>query len=244
MHWAQRYLFLWLLLFLPYSEAGAEEQGRLLKDGRIELPSGEKLRLASIRLVEQKSLKAKAFSLIEKQLANGWTVKEPIIRDRYGDQVAIIRLQSGQSLQSLLLKQGLARVYPQAGEGGDLTVFFAFEAQAREAKQGLWNFNSYHVVSAETAVQDRFDLRNYYQLVEGTIIDVAKVRGNIYLNFGEDWREDFTIMIPKSFSKSVTAQGLNYKMLKGKRVRVRGWFRLYGGPLIDVTDARQIEVFE
>lgn len=242
MVWVQRFsviLFLGSFFCWP---AQAAEPWRLLDDGRIELEQGQVLRLASIRLVEQKGLKIKADALIRELLSNqDWSVGEPTIKDRYGDLVGIIEFSDGKSLQTALIEKGLARVYPQVGEGSDLSALFQSENVARETRSGLWALNIYQVVSAEEAVPQRFDLRNYYQLVEGTIVAVAKVRGNIYLNFGEDWREDFTIMIPKSFAKSVVAQGLNYKDLEGKRVRVRGWFRLYGGPLIDVTDARQIE---
>jgi micrococcal nuclease len=243
MVWVQRFsviLFLGSFLCWP---AQAEEPWRLLDDGRIELEQGQALRLASVRLVEQKSLRTKADALIRALLSNQeWAVAEPTTKDRYGDLVGIIEFKGGKSLQTTLIEAGLARVYPQVGEGGDMSALFQNETKAREAKAGLWALDIYQIVSAEDAIPQRFDLRNYYQLVEGTIVAVAKVRGNIYLNFGEDWREDFTIMIPKVFAKAVKAQGLKYKELEGKKVRVRGWFRLYGGPLIDVTDVRQIEV--
>ena len=217
---------------------------RLLEDGRIEKSDGSIIRLSSIQLVEQKQLRKQAFALIRDLLSEDWHVEDPVERDRYGDQVAVVQLSDNRSLQTLLLKKGLARVYPQLGEGPDVSEFLAAEALARDAKTGLWKLKPYQPVGAEEAVPRRFDLRNYYQLVEGKVLDVAKVRGNIYLNFGEDWRQDFTIMIPKGFAKSVEAQGLDYKDLEGKTLRVRGWLRLYGGPLIDVTDARQIEIFD
>jgi micrococcal nuclease len=245
MVWRQRLFLLFSLFCLVPSVGDASDFARLLEDGRIERSDGSIIRLAAIRIVEQKGLHRKAFALINQRLKQPeWVLSEPIVRDRYGNEVGMIDLGTGQTLQHLLIEQGLARVYPQADEGGDLTELLKAETQARAQKIGLWKLKTYRVITAEEAIPQRFDLRNYYQLVTGQVLAVAKVRGNIYLNFGEDWREDFTIMIPKPFAKSVAAQGLNYKDLEGKQVRVRGWFRLYGGPLIDVTDARQIEVLD
>ena len=57
-------------------------------------------------------------------------------KDRYGRTVAIIKLDNGEILQQLLLKDGLAWVY--RGFCQECDSWIALEIDARELKQGLW----------------------------------------------------------------------------------------------------------
>jgi hypothetical protein len=221
-----------------WSEPGPLTFGTLLSDGRIVTTRDIVLRLASVKVVESEKLNQEAKALIKNHLKAGdFSVGV--------DFVGTIMLADGQSLQSLLIRHGLARVYPQTGEGDDdLASLLIAEALARTERKGLWALNDYQVIDALEAPDRRFDLRNYYQLIEGQVIDTAKIKGNIYINFGTDWRTDFTAYIPKRFARNVQRQGLDYKALRKQRVRVRGWMKLYGGPMIEVTDFRQIEFLQ
>jgi hypothetical protein len=68
------------------------------------------------------------------------------------------------------------------------------------------------------------------------------VRKRTYLNFGADWRSDFTITIAPKDRRLFEADGIDPLIYQGKRVRVRGWLKSYNGPLIDATHPEQIEV--
>ena len=35
----------------------------------------------------------------------------------------------------------------------------------------------------------------HFAFVSGLVLDAARVKNKVYLNFGADWREDFTIVI-------------------------------------------------
>ncbi|MEQ9608241.1 MAG: thermonuclease family protein, partial [Kiloniellaceae bacterium] len=68
--------------------------------------------------------------------------------------------------------------------------------------------------------------------------------GKTYLNFAEDWREDFTISLDRRAERLFTEQGLDLGDYAGKRVRVRGWLKVRNGPMIEVTHPEQIEELE
>ena len=83
-----------------------------------------------------------------------------------------------------------------------------------------------------------------FQLVEGRVVDVADVRGTVYLNFGADWRSDFTIKVAKRSRKSFDAADFDLQALEGRIVCVRGWIDAYNGPMIETTHPEQIEILD
>ena len=82
------------------------------------------------------------------------------------------------------------------------------------------------------------------QIVEGIILSAADVRGRIYLNFGVDYKTDFTITIAKKNVKSFAQVGVDLLSLEGARVRVRGWIELINGPSIWANHPAQIEILD
>jgi hypothetical protein len=74
------------------------------------------------------------------------------------------------------------------------------------------------------------------------VVDRARVRDRIYLNFGPDWRTDFTVSIETRLLKTFEKAALDPMDLKGRKIRVRGWIESRNGPSIDVTHPEQIEV--
>lgn len=158
--------------------------------------------------------------------------------DRHGRILAhLVRASDGLWIQGALLQAGMARVYTFSDNrklGGDM---LAVERQARADQKGIWRLPFYAVRTADNV---GFDLGTF-QLVDDRIVDVAKVKKRIYLNFGPDWRTDFTVQINVRDAKLFTAQGLDLLKLKGKRVRVRGWIKDKNGPLIALDHPERLE---
>ena len=75
-------------------------------------------------------------------------------------------------------------------------------------------------------------------LVEGTVLDVGQSRRTIFLNFGTDWRTDFTAMIVQATARTWTEAPA---ALAGERVRIRGVLEAWNGGLIKVEHPAQIE---
>ncbi len=158
--------------------------------------------------------------------------------DRHGRQLAHLVLDDGRWAQRLLLSQGLARVYSFADNRSLVAEMLAAERAAREARVGIWRHPFYTVRSPADAASDI----GTFQLVEGQVVDAARVRGTTYLNFGADWRSDFTIVVAGADRAGFEDAGLDLLALKGRIVRVRGWLDRRNGPMIAATHPEQIEV--
>ena len=85
-------------------------------------------------------------------------------------------------------------------------------------------------------------LAQSYEIVEGRIETVAEVRGRTYLNFGKNWRRDFTITIASDAAKLFEGQNEGLAALRGRSVRVRGWIENVNGPSINLTHPEQLEI--
>ena len=168
--------------------------------------------------------------------------------DRYGRALAHLHVEAGQTgdrqtsnrlwLQGALLRRGLARVYSFRDNRALIAEMLALESEARAAGRGIWDHPFYTVRAAEPPrlAIDRFTL------VEGLVVAVAIVRKRAYLNFGADWKSDFTVSIAPRDRLLFEREGIDLEALEGRVLRVRGWVESWNGPMIKVTHPEQIEV--
>lgn len=140
-------------------------------------------------------------------------------------------------LQREMLLRGLARVYTFPDNRAHAAALYAAERAARTARRGIWALDWYRIVRAENA--DRHI--GTFQLVEGTVVSAAIVRGRGYLNFGADWRTDFTVSISPKHMKLFRTARVDVKNLQTRRLRVRGWLVRRNGAMISVSHPEQIE---
>lgn len=143
-------------------------------------------------------------------------------KDRYG------RIVITGDLQQALLKQGLALAYDKKKLPDSL---LKAEAVGQKKWPKSW------LVDAEHASEhyDRF------RIVEGTVLKTHKARDKIYVNFGEDWRQDFSVTIPK---RAWRAFGSTLDDLEGKKLRVRGTIYNENGPMLMLSQPQQMEIVE
>ena len=160
--------------------------------------------------------------------------------DRHGRLVAHVADSQGRWLQGELLRSGWARVQAFEDNRALLSEMLALERDAREAGRGLWT-HSYYAVRRHDETGD--DLGQFH-LVEGRVLEVAIIAGRAYLNFGEDWRSDFTLVIDPAPRRRFEAEGLDPASFEGQRVRARGWLEFRNGVTINITHPEQIEVLE
>ena len=142
-------------------------------------------------------------------------------------------------IQGLLLAHGYGRVQvaPEATEMIDQMLLA--EEQARKAKRGIWADNSdFPILTPDTAAQGMGE----FAIVEGVVEKTASVRNNIYLNFGKDWKTDFTIMITPEIRKKLAHKGIDPSGFARKPLRVRGWVREYNGPLIELETIEHLQI--
>lgn len=167
-------------------------------------------------------------------------------RDRYRRAVAHAVRGDGLWLQGAMLRAGLARVRTLADNRALATEMYAAEQAARAARRGIWSHPCYRV----RAPDDLDDAIDGFRIVEGRTVAAARSRGGrIYLNFGEDWRSDFTVVIARrnrnAFESAWAEAGLaSVSALIGRRIRVRGWLRAENGPLIEADHPERIELLD
>lgn len=169
--------------------------------------------------------------------------------DRYGRRAAHIWLLpekangTPQWLQDMLLRQGLVRFAPDRERAQCATLMLRAERAARAAGRGLWQMAAYRVRQAARSDQ-LWPLRYTFQIVKGRVVNASQTRsGTIYLNFGSNWRRDFTARVRRTQQKYYEKRGVDLLEFKGRTITVRGWLDLRGGPLIDIHHTHQIWPF-
>ena len=160
--------------------------------------------------------------------------------DRHGRLLAHLHDRSGRWIQGELIALGMVRVYSFADNRSLVEEMLGLEKAARTAGRGIWAHPFYDVIHQ----RDSLRYLNTFQLIEGRVLSVAVVRRRAYLNFGKDWRTDFTISIAPKNMRLFRKAGVDVKRYEGRRVRVRGWLRSFNGPLVEATHPEQIEVLE
>ncbi|WP_226573284.1 OB-fold nucleic acid binding domain-containing protein [Acuticoccus sediminis] len=156
--------------------------------------------------------------------------------DRHGRIVGdVVPKDTTEGLRIELLSGGLALVDPAVISEECLETSFAAERRAEGAAKGVWS--QHHPVLSANA-SNRLERVGQNVLVEGTVMDVGRSRRTIFLNFGADWRSDFTAMVAqRTAGKWVDAP----VTLTGARVRIRGVLEAWNGGLIKVEHPAQIE---
>lgn len=159
--------------------------------------------------------------------------------NRMGHMLAhVARAGDGAWVQGTLLALGLARVQTSQRNPEMAAAMYALEVKAREEKAGLWADPRWAVRGPEQAG----DVLKSFQIVEGRVVSTAIKNNRIYLNFGADWRKDFTISIAPADRKRFSSQGLDPLQWGGRTLRVRGWIENYNGPFIAADHPEMIEI--
>jgi nuclease-like protein len=165
----------------------------------------------------------------------------PPKEDRYGRLRAQIFLddQSDDAwLQAAMLKRGLARVEIAPDRRECARDLMAIEAQARAARYGIWSNPAYAVRTPGNLWRDG----GTFQIVEGKVLTATLKDGRAYLDFGPNFRTDFTVTISPADMKAFKTAGVDPRDYAGKSVRVRGWVENHNGPEIAVAVPEDIEV--
>ncbi len=163
--------------------------------------------------------------------------------DRHGRQLAHMFIGENEIwAQEAMLAQGLARVYSFYDNRFCLTELLKSEGQARADRVGIWDGEAFYTVRRADQPAILLERIDSYELVEGRIINAARAGSRIYLNFGSNWRTDFTVIIERKGLRLFEAAGIDPLQLENALVRVRGWVESRDGPRIEITHPEQIEL--
>lgn len=220
---------------LPAFEPGGAVEAASVIDGTtLKLADGRELRLVGIDTPDATLAKAVLEKLVDgKRLELRFAGNRA---DRNGRVLAEL-FANGRWVERELVRRGLARVHGAADNRMGLAALLAVEDQARQKRHGLWRAKRFAVRDAGDAARDA----GTWQIVEGTVVDVAHVEDGTFIHFGADWRELLSAHLGRDAEKLARAAGLDAKSLAGARVRVRGFIDGTRRPTIEVTFPEQIE---
>lgn len=160
--------------------------------------------------------------------------------DRYDRVRGQIFTEDGKWVQLELLRKGLARVEISPDRGECYRELYAAEAEARRAGLGIWANTAYAQRQPDAIKSDV----GTFQVVVGRVTSAAESDGKVYLNFGQDVRRDFTVVISENDIKTFKFMGVDPLNYGGKLVRVRGVVQTLSGPVIAVGNPKQIELLQ
>ena len=142
-------------------------------------------------------------------------------RDRHGRLLAHLFDSEGRWIQGEMIARGMARVYSFADNRARVRDLLILERAARAKGLGLWAERAYRVLSPAQAARHI----DSFEIVEGTVVAAAVVRGRAYLNFGPDRKTDFTVSVAPRDRRRFEREGIDLGAWSGKRIRVRGWIK-------------------
>jgi micrococcal nuclease len=128
-------------------------------------------------------------------------------------------------------------VQTRPGEAARAGEMLAIEHGARAARRGLWAEPAFMPQDAG-AIDDS---TGRFRIVRGRVLRVALTERHVYLNFGADWRADFTVRVRRAELNGALA-GVDLENLTGRMVEVRGVVLEAGGPLIELSHPEQLQV--
>jgi micrococcal nuclease len=141
-------------------------------------------------------------------------------------------------LQRTLLKTGMARVDIAPDRTECAAELYGAEGEARAAHLGLWALPAYAVRNPDGLGFDT----GTFQIVQGTVLSADMKDGRAYIDFGPDWKTDFTVTIAPVDMANFRREGVDPRDYAGKTIRVRGIVQQFNGPEIEIANPEQIEV--
>lgn len=208
--------------------------------------SGDTIRLDDGRIVRLLGIKAEgqgARQRLQTFLAQNELIFENGAMDRYGRIAADAYVEpvGGEKLwlQGAMLQEGLAFVYPPTGTEPHFADLLKLEGKARQVKKGIWNNPVFDDAATDYPKKIGY---GHFAFVSGKAVKAERVKNMVYLNFGTNWRYDFTAAIAAHDLRHFRKSGVDPLAYEGKNIRVRGWVKRDFGPMIAVTNPAQIEV--
>lgn len=163
--------------------------------------------------------------------------------NRWGIKTVVAAIQNGDVLAERLVRDGALRVAPQSEDLARIDKLLTLEDEARRASRGLWARRAYRLRNGND-LDDAASAIGDFHILEGVVRRAAAARSRLYLNFGKDYRTDFTASASNRPMRKWARAGFDLAALEGKKIRVRGFVNFLNGPSINLTHVRQIEVTE
>ena len=215
----------------------------------VKLSSGQKVRLLGVDSTEtgKGSEADEPFSQEAGEKVREWIEGKPVKlvrggerKDPFGRHLAFVETSDGRDVGAMLLELGLALVYVHPAAMDRLEDYLQMEDEARKKGVGIWSRPDVRVVAHDRAAGHT----GGYRIVRGRVVKTSITRKRVYLNFGEDWKRDFTVTIPNRDLKRFRQVEIDLRKYQGRLVEVRGRIHDHSGPSIQVSHPLAIRIIE
>jgi micrococcal nuclease len=151
--------------------------------------------------------------------------------DRYGRITVQLVRDDGVWIEGALVDAGAVRVQPPAP--GLIAPLLRREARARDGHLGLWQSPLYAVRTPEQLDHDS----GSFVVVEALIGRVEERSGTLWLDLGDN----AAARLDRPARHLFAAAGLDPAGLTGRHLRLRGWVRWQGRPVLDLAGPDSVE---
>ena len=225
---------------------------RVVRGDEIVLTDGRRVRLAGVEapraplvggdraLGEAAEVDAAARAALADRVEGREIALTETGTDRHGRLLGhLYDTERGQWIEAELVAAGHLRVMPSRAVRDCAAVLLAAERAAITARRGLWATASFAVMPAEAGELPSPGGR--WAAGGGRVRSIGRSGGHIWLNFGEDFRRDFAVVMDDKDLEGFRAAGFDAIAARGWTVRVRGVVTHRGGPRIAVEVPEAIE---
>lgn len=164
-------------------------------------------------------------------------------RDRYDRAIAHVTAEGRErTVQQIMVEEGWLAVASYSDNRAAAPGLLALEARAREDGRGAWGMDGFTVRDPDpNSLAPHLDS---VQIVEGRVVAVGGSRERTYLNFGTDWRTDFTVSVARGDRRRFEDAGVDLDAMEGAVVRARGWLTDENGPMITLDHPEALEIVD
>jgi len=172
---------------------------------------------------------------------SGEVVLQPIDGglDRYRRQ-RVNLFQGEHWIQAEAVLAGRALVFGSSGSAACSSLLNNLEQRALKNRAGVWRDGELPLAADRPKRLTPWVGR--FVVVEGRVVSVGDRERLLYLNFGENWAQDFTVAVVKTGANAFNGNIRRLQRLSNRRVQVRGYLEERQGPLIRLVDDTQIKI--
>jgi micrococcal nuclease len=223
----------------------SQSEGALTGDALVLDHGGERVhvRLAGVRAPregEAARLARDRLSALAREAGGGLRL-DRLGEDRHGRVLGRLDGPAGDLAEALVSEGWLAvATHPDTREAA---MLLPLEAQARAEGRGAWGSGAFAIRGADPDPLAAY--LDSVQIVQGRVTSTGQSRqGRIFLNFGADWRTDFTVAVERRHVRLFEEAGIDLAGLEGAVVRARGWLHAENGPLIALDHPEALEIVD
>ncbi len=157
-------------------------------------------------------------------------------KDKYGRLLGYC-FADGVFVNAKLIEDGYAVLYTFPPNTAHTDFFAKLQKEARKNKRGLWG--SYEVIAHHQAA----DHINQIRTIRGEVVDTYQSQKCVYLNFGKNYKKDFTVVIFNNSLNEFIDKNIDpATFYKNKLIEVTGKVKEYNGPEVIINHPNEITV--